>query len=141
MVKHPLVQKYIEHNAFGRLLGMEFEIQQPGVCIYSCSISEELTATPRAAHGGFVASILDAAMGVGALSLVCSNGQVVSTLEIKVSFLQPALKNSTVYCTSKCLKKGASILFMEAELVNDQNEIVAIGSGTFKSYSAEKAGY
>jgi hypothetical protein len=30
---------------------------------------------------------------------------------------------------------------MEAELVNEQNEMIAIGSATFKSYSAEKAGY
>jgi hypothetical protein len=30
---------------------------------------------------------------------------------------------------------------MEAELKNEMNEILAISSGTFKKYQAEKAGY
>lgn len=136
-----LIQKYIEHNAYGRLLGMHFSILEPGICFYTCLVSSELAATPKAAHGGFVASLLDATMGVGALSLVSKEGNVVSTLEMKVTFLQSVEVNTTVFCTSRCIKQGNSILFMEAELKNEMNEILAISSGTFKKYQAEKAGY
>lgn len=141
MVEHPLIQKYIEHNAYGRLLSMDFQLIEPGICHYFCNVSPELAATPLAAHGGFVSSILDATLGVGALSLVYSENKVVSTLEMKISFLQPVTLNTSVKCISRCLKRGNSILFMEAELVNSQNELLATGSGTFKSYDAQKAGY
>ena len=79
---HPLIQKYIEYNAFGRLIGMSFNITQPGIVEYSMTIRPEHLATPKAAHGGLIAGFLDAVVGVGALSVVCEEGMIVSTVEV-----------------------------------------------------------
>jgi uncharacterized protein (TIGR00369 family) len=136
---HIIIEKYIESNEFGKLLGIDFNIQEPGICEYRFNVNNTHTAIPKVAHGGFVAALMDATMGVGALSLVCEEMKVVSTLEIKVSFYQPVLSNSEVVCVSSCLKKGKSILFMEAELKNISGQLLAKGSGTFNAYQVEKA--
>jgi uncharacterized protein (TIGR00369 family) len=135
---HIIIDKYIESNEFGKLLGIDFNIIEPGVCEYRFEVNHIHTSIPKVAHGGFVAALMDATMGVGALSLVCEDMKVVSTLEIKVSFYQPVLSNSQVRCVSTCLKKGKSILFMEADLKNLNGQLLAKGSGTFNAYQVEK---
>lgn len=139
--KHPLIQKYNQLNKFGELLGMHFSISAPGNLTYRLVVTEELLATPKALHGGAIAAFCDAILGVGALSYVCEQQKVVSTVEMKVSFLNPALIGDTLIGTSKVLKAGNRLIFMEANIVNQSNELIAVASGTFNAYPAEKAGY
>jgi uncharacterized protein (TIGR00369 family) len=80
-------------------------------------------------------------MGVGALSLVCEKNKVVATLEMKVSFLKPVLSNDQLIAESIVVKKGRSLIFMEAEVFNQKNLLVAKSSGTFTILEAEKSGY
>lgn len=134
---HPIINKYIESNEFGRLLGIDFTIKKPGICEYSVLVNSKHAAIPKVAHGGFIAALMDATMGVGALSLVCDKMKVVSTIEIKTSFINPVLTNSMVTCKSFCIRKGNSILFMEAELTDSTNKLLAKGSGSFNAYSVD----
>lgn len=136
---HPIIDKYIESNEFGKLLGIDFTVKEPGICIYSFRVDSKHSAIPKVAHGGFVAALMDATMGVGALSLVCNEMKVVSTIEIKTSFINPVLTNSMVTCKSYCIRRGKSILFMEAELIDSTNRLLAKGSGSFNAYSANSA--
>jgi uncharacterized protein (TIGR00369 family) len=134
---HPIIDKYIESNEFGRLLGIDFTIQEPGICFSKILVNSEHSAIPKVAHGGFTAALMDATMGVGALSLVCREMKVVSTIEIKISFFNPVLINTIVSCKSYCVRQGKSILFMEGELRDESNRILAKGSGSFNAYPAE----
>jgi uncharacterized protein (TIGR00369 family) len=134
---HPLIDKYIQTNEFGRLLGIDFNIDEPGVCVYNILVDTKHSAIPKVAHGGFVTALMDATMGVGALSLVCNEMKVVSTIEIKTSFINPVLTNTTITCKSVCIRQGKSILFMEAELLDSTNRLLAKGSGSFNAYPAE----
>jgi len=138
---HPTVLDYIKSNHFGKHLNLNFSIINPGYALYECKVKDIHLATPHAAHGGFVASILDSCMGVGALSIVCSSGKVVSTIELKVSFLKAIQLDSHVIVKSNCLKRGNNILHMEASMYNDKEELLAKSSGTFNSYPKQKAGY
>lgn len=134
---HLIIDRYIESNEFGKLLGIDFTIEKPGICIYSILVHSKHSAIPKVAHGGFIAALMDATMGVGALSLVCDDMKVVSTIEIKTSFINPVLIDTKVTCTSSCIRKGKSILFMEAELVDSTNQLLAKGSGSFNAYSVK----
>jgi uncharacterized protein (TIGR00369 family) len=134
---HPIIDKYIESNEFGRLLGIDFTLEEPGICIYNILVDNKHSAIPKVAHGGFVAALMDATMGVGALSLVCNEMKVVSTIEIKTSFFNPLPTNSLVTCKSYCIRKGKSIVFMEAELRDSSNRLLAKGSGSFNAYPVE----
>ena len=139
--EHPLILHYIEMNRFGRLLGMDFSIQSPGNVEYKLNVKEEHLATPVSAHGGVISALLDATLGVGALSAVCEEEKVVSTIEIKVSFLRPVLLGDVLLATSEIIKKGNRILFAEATIRNQKDQIVAKASGTLNAYPKEKAGY
>lgn len=141
MASNLLLEKYIETNNFGRLLGMHFEVLSPGIAHYFLSIEEKHLATPLAAHGGCTAALLDATMGVGALSLVYDNHQAVATLEMKVSFLKSIALHDQLTAKSIVLKQGKALIFMEAEVYNSKNQLVAKSSGTFTVLNAEKSGY
>jgi acyl-CoA thioesterase len=133
---HPIIQKYIEFNAFGRLIGMSFNITQPGIVDYSLSIQAEHLATPKAAHGGLIAGFLDAVVGVGALCVVCEEGMIVSTVEMKVSYFEPVLLGDQILGKSKMMKRGKRILFMEGEVLNQHGVLVAKASATLNAYPA-----
>lgn len=141
MQLNPLIVSYIEKNNFGRLLGMHFEINAPGEVVYSLQTNANHLATPLAIHGGCTAALLDATMGVGALSLVCESHKVVATLEMKVSFLKSILMDDELTAKSIVVKKGRSLIFMEAEVYNQKQQLVAKSSGTFTVMDAEKSGY
>jgi uncharacterized protein (TIGR00369 family) len=139
--KHTLISQYIEHNHFGRLVGMTFEIEQPGTVTYSLTIGEDHLATPRAAHGGVLSALLDATLGVGALSLVCEAFDVVSTVNMQVTFLEAALLGDILTSRSKVIRSGKRLIFMEAIIENQAGLIVAQANGVFNRYPAVKAGY
>jgi uncharacterized protein (TIGR00369 family) len=136
-----LLEQYIEKNHFGDLLDMKFEVIEPGEVNYYLKISKNHLATPVAAHGGCISALIDATMGVGALSLVEDSFSVVSTLELKVSFLESVLEGDKLISKSLILRKGRKIIFAEAEVKNQKNVVVAKGSGTFMVLDGLKAGY
>lgn len=140
-MQHPLIQQYIAKNNFGTLLGMNFTIRESGFVEYFISIQENHLATPNAAHGGVISALLDATVGVGALSSVCQDGKVVSTVEMKVTFFAPALLNDNLKAISNLIKKGNRLIFVEAEIHNQKNELIAKASATLNAYPKEKAGY
>ena len=139
--KHPLIIDYILQNNFGRLLGMNFSILSPGIVSYSLSINKSHLATPVAVHGGVVASLLDATVGVGALSAVCEVGKVVSTVELSISYLSPSFLNDQLTATSELVKLGHKLIFMEAKVVNQNGALIAKATAILNAYPKEKAGY
>lgn len=140
-LNNPIIQGYISSNRFGELLGMDFEILSPGEVLYHLPITEKLLATPRAAHGGAISALIDATMGVGALSCVIADGKVVSTIELKVSYLCPALLGDRLTGTAQVIKAGKTLIFVEGKIQNQRGETVAFGTATFNPYPATKAGF
>lgn len=139
--EHPIVKGYIASNQFGPLLGMEFEILEPGKVLYKMNIEQRHLATPIAAHGGSVSALMDATMGVCALSNVIQDGKVVSTIELKISFTKPAKLGDTLFATATLQKGGMRIMFVEGKIHNQKDELVAYATGTFNAYPAEKIGF
>jgi uncharacterized protein (TIGR00369 family) len=138
-----LIEKYIEQNAFGKFVGMSFNILEPGTVEYHLTVQQQHMATPLAAHGGVIASLIDGALGVAALSLVYEQNKVVSTVEYKLNYLGPALLNDHLTARAKVEHRGKRILIVSCDLycLNRQNKLLAKALGTFNSYDAVKAGY
>lgn len=137
---HPVIQAYIENNRFGNLLGMDFSIISEGEVMYSMEITEKHLATPVASHGGAIAGLMDAALGVAGLSAVCESGKVVSTLEMSVRFIAPGKLGDTLTAHAKVISSGNRILVIQAEMYNQHQVLIATGNGTFNAYPKEKAG-
>mmetsp|Transcript_26681 Transcript_26681/g.35707 ORF Transcript_26681/g.35707 Transcript_26681/m.35707 type:complete len:148 (-) Transcript_26681:78-521(-) len=140
-LKHPIVKGYIAANQFGELLEKKFQIVGPGEVIYSMLVREKHLATPIAAHGGSIAALMDATMGVAALSQVIEENKVVSTIEMKISFLAPAKLGDDLKGTAKIIKSGRRILFVEGLIENQDGKKIAVATGTFNAYPMEKAGF
>jgi uncharacterized protein (TIGR00369 family) len=136
-----LIEAYDESNHFGKWLGMDYEIKSPGNVVYSMKIEKHHLATPLSGHGGVIASLMDATLGVSGLSAVASENLVVATVEMKLNFLAPANLGDLLKGEGKVVSKGKRILYIEATIVNAQGVTVAKGSGTFLAYPKEKAGY
>ena len=103
-----ILQEYRKGNNFGRTLGMDFEVREPGVVVYKMKVQQQHLATPVASHGGVIAGFMDALLGVGALSAVCKELDVVSTIEFKISYFAPCLLDDVLTGTTTLLKKATS---------------------------------
>lgn len=138
-----LIDKYRLQNQFGRLIGMDFTIIKAGEVDYKLTLVEKHLATPKAAHGGLISSLVDAALGVAGLSAVYEENKVVSTVEYKLNFLNPALLNDELLAKAKVEQKGKRLLIISCDVyaVNRNNLLIAKALGTFNSYDATKAGY
>jgi uncharacterized protein (TIGR00369 family) len=138
-----LIEKYIGNNFFGKLIGMDFKIISDGVVDYFITIKKDHLATPNAAHGGVIATLIDAALGVAGLSSVYKENKVVSTIEYKLNYLAPALLNDQLVAKAKVEQKGNRLLIISCDVfcVNRENKLIAKSLGTFNAYNAEKAGY
>ena len=134
-----ILKRYNETNHFGELLGMEYDILQSGEISYNIEVKKEHLATKTAAHGGFLAAIMDAVVGVAALSKTSNEGKVVSTVEMKLNFLQPAVLGDQLTGKGKILKYGKRIITVEGKIFNQHNEILAVSLATMNAYPFEKS--
>lgn len=135
---HPVLQQYRAWNTFGDLLGMEFEVPEKGKVIYTMKVAPLHLATPVAAHGGSVAAMMDAALGVACLSQVCEEGHIVSTVSFSIQYLAPAKLNDVLTATAVVVKAGKRLLFVEGKIVNQSGEVIAMANGTMNAYPVEK---
>src|SRR4051812_13570701 len=116
MAENNLIERYIQSNAFGRLIGMEFKILKPGQIEYYLNVKKEHLATPQSAHGGLISSLVDGALGTAGLSAVYTEKKVVSTIEYKINFLAPVLLNDQLVATAKVESLGKRILVVGCEV-------------------------
>ena len=143
MSKHPLednivLRTYNQWNKFGDLMQMHFSVIDKGEIAYYMTVTEEHLATPIAAHGGSLAALMDATLGVCALSEVCEEMKVVSTVNMNMSFLHPANLGDQLIGRGKVVKSGKRIIFVEAQIFNQKEQLIATGSATMNTYPVHK---
>ncbi len=92
-------------------------------------VAPELFCSPRGVlQGGFVAAFIDDVIGLPVL--VKSGATLVPiTLELSISYLRP-VKPGVLIGTSRIVKMGRSIAFLEAELAAENGELVAKATTT-----------
>jgi uncharacterized protein (TIGR00369 family) len=79
-------------------------------------------------QGGYVCAMLDEAMSVAGL-ITSGMTHVVPTLEMKTSFLRPAMPGS-LRAVGRVIKWGRTICFTEGELYDDEGRLLAKATGT-----------
>lgn len=138
-----LIEQYIANNHFGKLLGMDFKIVESGVVHHFLTITKDHLATPLAAHGGVITALMDAVLGVTALSDTVNEHKAVSTVEFKINFLAPALLNDELFGIGKIEQKGNRIIIVSGDIIcpKRNNIVIAKALGTFNAYPVEKAGF
>lgn len=84
----------------------------------------------RIAHGGVIATLVDAAIGIALRTRLGTERNHV-TVNLSVQYLAPAPEGTTITARGKVIHSGARTGYGEAELVRSDGTLVAKGSATF----------
>ena len=114
------------------LLGFEMiSVDQANKQIEALFVAREDFANPmRQVQGGYLCAMLDDVMSVACM-IASGMTHVAPTLEMKTSFMRPALANGAkLRGVGRVVKWGRTIAFTEGELYDDQDRLVAKATGT-----------
>lgn len=101
-----------------------------GVCVMEFDIGEELCHSTNIVQGGIVTAMLDACMSHATFAQH-PDVTVLSSLEIKVSFLEPSLAGKFT-CRGRLRRAGYKIGFLDGELYDSSGKLTATASTTAK---------
>jgi acyl-CoA thioesterase len=80
-------------------------------------------------HGGAICSLIDIALGAEIFKTIGEDKKIY-TLELKVNFTK-ATSNSELITQAKILHLGSTTIVAQCYVKDDQDDIVAVGIGTF----------
>lgn len=112
-------------------LGLTCVEKEPGRTVWRARIDERFLNPAGILQGGFLAAMLDSAMGASAVTVVAGRKVNVANTEMKISFLSPVKLNDTLTCVATVLKPGRVISFLEAKVTNAEGRLVATASSTY----------
>ena len=114
---------FVEH------LGICLLEKTKGLVWLKLDAKKELENSWGSIHGGVIMTLLDVALASAGRSLdkKC-NGAI--TIELKTNFISVA--NGNVLAQGRAQRAGRSIIFSEGEVINQNGDILAKGTGTFK---------
>jgi len=102
-----------------------------GVSVWRITVDERFLNPVGVMQGGFLAAVLDSAMGASAVSARRGSKVSVANTDMKVSFLRPARAGDQLTCTATVLKAGSVISFLEAKIENAAGQLVATASSSY----------
>ena len=105
----------------------------PGRTTWVMAADERFANPAGTVQGGFLAALCDSAMGASTVTWARERGQRVLTrnIELKCSFVNAARIGSTLTCTAWVLEGGRRTCFVEADVVDDDQRLVAKASSTY----------
>jgi uncharacterized protein (TIGR00369 family) len=103
----------------------------PGSTTWRVRVDERFLNPAGVVQGGFLAAILDSAMGASAVTVVGERKVIVANTEMKVSFLRSAKLGDVLTCVATVLKPGRVVSFLEAKIVDQDQRLVATASSTY----------
>lgn len=130
---------YKEVCHYDQHMGMDLTVYSPGKIIYHLRIDERHLSFPMACHGGVIAGMMDATLGVTALSWAVMEGKLCATVEFKTHFFSPVKPGDCLEGTGEIDFTGSSLIVTTARIVHtNTDQLVAKGMGTFTLYPATK---
>lgn len=123
---------------FNRLLGIRGESVEPGRAVLSLPVRPEFVGDTRrpALHGGVLSSLIDAAGGLAAWSAL-GTGEVVSTVDLRVDYLEPAGLGEGLRAEAELVRKGNRVCHVRVS-VTQRGTVVAEGRGVYNIHRRRK---
>lgn len=119
----------IENTPYLKLLGIEAVEFEVGKAVLSLPMHEKLRQPYGLLHGGATASLIDTATAFAVVS-VLGDDEKASTVDLTLQFLRPHTAGKII-CTAKILRTGKRLLFVSAEVVNEENKLIATALSTY----------
>jgi len=129
-----------EHSPFNRLLGIRGERVEPGHAVLVLPVRPEFVGDPRrpALHGGVVSALADTAGGAAAWSAL-SPGESVSTVDLRVDYLEPAGLAGPLRAEAVLLRKGNRVCHVRVR-VTQEGTLVAEASAVYNIHRRRAEG-
>lgn len=113
-----------------QLLGMRLIAVTDGSATLEMPVSANHYNPNNVAHGGAITSLADSAMGM-AVFTTCTSGESFTSTDLNIHFLKPVTVESGVLrSVGRVIQRGQQIVVAEAEVVDQQNQLVAQASST-----------
>ncbi len=120
-----------------RLTGLEvLEAGEDG-SRFRMTVGDQHLQAYGTAHGGSLAGLLDAAMGLAILARL-DPGEGCATIEMKLNFTAPVVPGE-VMATGRVITMGRRIVVASADAINAQGRVAATALGTFTRFADEGA--
>lgn len=125
-----------ELRPYYKLIGFHAERgQPPGHARIVLTSRHDLENSRGDVHGGVVASILDAAMGVAVRSKL-GRGDGIATVSMTVNYLEPG--RGALVATGRAVRVGRTVASTEGEVVDESGRKVAHAVGTMRVILAKR---
>jgi uncharacterized protein (TIGR00369 family) len=120
-----------EHVPFNRYLGLRGESIGEGRAVLVLPVRPEFVGDPRrpALHGGVLSSLIDTAGGVAAWSALAP-GETVSTVDLRVDYLEPAGLGAPLRAEAELVRKGNRVCHVRVAVTQGES-LVAEGRAVF----------
>jgi uncharacterized protein (TIGR00369 family) len=120
-----------EHVPFNRYLGMRGESAGEGRGVMLLPVRPEFIGDPTrpALHGGVLSALIDTAGGVAAWSALTA-GESVSTVDLRVDYLEPARLGGPLRAEAELVRKGNRVCHVRVNVTQD-GVLVAEGRGVY----------
>lgn len=77
-------------------------------------------------HGGLIYTLADSVMGIA----LATTGKTGVTLNCSIDYLKPG-KGEKLFADTKVIKSGKTINVYNVNIVNENNDLIAVASGTY----------
>lgn len=129
-----------EHVPFNRFLGLRGESIGEGRAVLVLPVRPEFVGDPRrpALHGGVLSTLIDTAGGLAAWS-VLARGETVSTVDLRVDYLEPAGLGEPLRAEAELVRKGNRVCHVRVAVTQGQS-LVAEGRAVFNIHRPRPEG-
>ena len=127
--KKKLAFETVKNTPYLKLLGIEAVEFEVGKAVFSLPMDEKLRQPYGLLHGGATASLIDTATAFAVVSVLEADEKA-STVDLTVQFLRPHTTGKIV-CTAIIIRAGKRLLFVSAEVVNEENKLIATALSTY----------
>lgn len=119
----------LENLPFAQLIGMELVDIRPNEAVIQIKMRDELRQPHGLLHGGVTATLIDTAMAFAVITRL-AEGERASTIDLTVHYLRPHTEGMFI-CTAKVVRAGKRILTVSADVVNEQDKLIATAISTY----------
>jgi acyl-CoA thioesterase len=113
-------------------LGLELVALAPGEATVKLPLRDELRQPYGLLHGGATASLIDTATAMAIIGAL-GEAEQATTIDLHVQYLRPVVEGE-ILCTAKIIRAGKRIIFLSAEVIDDQDRIVATALSTYTKF-------
>ena len=127
IIKNMILGK-IPISPIAQLLGFKITDYCDGCTTVEMEATEKYWNALDTLHGGVYCDLADAAMGFSFFTTL-DDDETYTTVDLRITFLR-AVKTGKLIASSKIIKRGKRLGYMECELVNEEGKLVAKASST-----------